>query len=340
MQRILTLLCLGLLTVGGVARAQQQEAPPTPVEESAPETQEPAKSVPEAQGPAESAAERAVRYSAFSAGEGGPLLVFTEVLSGLVTGAMLGSAFDGANGDYVGAVLGALALGTVATLYQYYVPVGLMESLLAAGGAATGFLAGFGLASERGWSARDRSLLAAITTQVGILGVVLATSRAGDVSQGDAALVGMTALYAFALTGLVQSAVALAEAGRTDMDYTPTLLAPALGMGLGGLLALPFDFTPDRIFKLTVLPLGVGAALLLLGNTLASGPAIPLTAIGGIAATFVVTLLATAEQPPGAVALRRQQAPKALKAMPVPVVMSAGRRGESLAAGPGLLLQF
>ncbi|HSP80100.1 MAG TPA: hypothetical protein VLQ93_16335, partial [Myxococcaceae bacterium] len=86
--------------------------------------------------------------------------------------------------------------------------------------------------------------------------------------------------------------------------------------------------------------LGVGSALLLLGTALADGPAVPLTAMGGIAATFGVTLLATAEQPPGAVALQRHQGASTLQALPVPVVMSAGRRGESLAAGPGLLMRF
>jgi hypothetical protein len=342
MRRIASLLCLSVLAVGGAARAQYQPPPPpAAVEEREVEPAEEPAFVPrrEAQGPAESAGERAVRYSRFSAGQGGPLFVFTQVASGLVTGGLLGNSLGVENGAYVGAVLGGLTLGTASALYQYYVPVGFMESLLAAGGATTGFIAGFGLATEQGWSSRDRALLTLLTTQAGILGVLAATYGGEDVSQGDAALVGMTSLYAFALTGLVQSTFALANRGPTDVDLTPTLLAPALGMGLGGLLALTLDFSPQRIFKLTVLPLGVGGALLLLGTVLASGPAVPLSALGGIAATFVITLLATAEAPPGVLPPPRQRA-ESFQVLPVPVVVRAGRRNESLGAGPGLLLRF
>lgn len=379
MRLVVSLMCLGLLTANGAARAQtapataprstlttqtplpppaaaQQPAPvaqppppPPPAAQPAPPPPPPAEvqpappPPPEAQGPAERPAERATRYSRFSSGSGGMLLVFAELLSGVVTGGILGSTFESENGDYVGAVLGGLTLGTAAAVYQYYVPVERNESLLAAGGAALGFLAGFGYGSEQGLSSRDRAVTALLTTQAGIIGVLAATSMPGDVSEGDASLVGMSALYAFVLTGLVQSTVLLSEEGDQDPDLSPTLVAPLLGMAVGGLLAMPLELSAVRVFKLTALPLGVGAVLLLAGTALADGPAVPLSAIGGIAATFVITALATAEEPmpypPTSPGLRHQSS-ESFRAVPVPVLMRTGRRGESLTAGPGFLMRF
>ncbi|WNG53952.1 hypothetical protein F0U59_03445 [Archangium gephyra] len=305
--------------------------------------QQPAPPPPPAEGSSETAAERAQRYSRFSSGSGGMLLVFTELLSGAVTGGILGNTFASDNGAYVGAVIGGLGLGTAAAVYQYYVPVERNESLLAAGGAALGFLAGFGFGSEQGLNVRDRSVATLLATQAGIIGVLAATAMPGDVSDGDASLVGMTSLYAFVLTGLVQATVLLAEEGDQNPNLAPTLVAPLLGMGVGGLLAVPFELSASRVFKLTVLPMGVGAVLLLAGTALADGPAVPLSAIGGIAATFVITALVTAEAPtpyPPTSPRLRSQASETFKAVPVPVLMRTGRRNESLTAGPGLLMRF
>ncbi len=386
MRLVVSLMCLGLLTANGVARAQsttttttttqpasptvqtppatpppaatqppatttQPPPPPPPAVQPAPppppppavQPAPPPPPPPEAQGPVETASERATRYSRFSSGAGGMLLVFTELLSGAVTGGILGNTFESENGTYVGAVLGSLTLGTAAALYQYYVPVERNESLLAAGGAALGFLAGFGYGTEQDLSGRDRAIASLLATQAGIIGVLAATSLPGDVSEGDASLVGMSALYAFVLTGLVQSTVLLSQEGDQNPNLSPALVAPLLGMGVGGLLAVPFEISASRIFKLTALPLGVGAVLLLAGTALADGPAVPLSAIGGIAATFVITALVTAEDPtpypPTSPGLRSQTS-ETFKAVPVPVLMRSGRRNESLTAGPGLLMRF
>ncbi|AKI99493.1 hypothetical protein ATI61_109305 [Archangium gephyra] len=375
MRLVVSLMCLGLLTANGVARAQSTTtttttttqpgspavqtppAPPPPAaaQPSAPITQPPPPPPPavqpapppppppEAQGPAETASERATRYSRFSSGSGGLLLVFTELLSGAVTGGILGNTFESENGAYVGSVVGGLALGTAAAVYQYYVPVERNESLLVAGGAALGFLAGFGYGTEQELSGRDRAVATLLTTQAGIIGVLAATSLPGDVSEGDASLVGMSSLYAFVLTGLVQATVLLSEEGDQNPNLSPTLVAPLLGMGVGGLLAVPFELSASRVFKLTVMPMGVGAVLLLVGTALADGPAVPLSALGGIAATFVITALVTAEDPtpypPTSPGLRSQSS-EPFKAVPVPVLMRSGRRGESLTAGPGLLMRF
>ncbi|WP_375769885.1 hypothetical protein NR798_03075 [Archangium gephyra] len=380
MRLVVSLMCLGLLTANGIARAQSTSTPQpaSPAVQTPPATPPPAVTQPPAtttQPPppppppavqpappppptpaaqaappppppppeASTATEPPSRYSRFSYGSGGMLLVFTELLSGAVTGGILGNTFESENGAYVGAVLGSLSLGTAAALYQYYVPVERNESLLAAGGAALGFLAGFGYGSEQGLSSRDRAVTTLLTTQAGIIGALAATSLPGDVSDGDASLVGMSSLYAFVLTGLVQSTVLLSEPGDQDPNLSPTLVAPLLGMGLGGLLAVPFELSASRVFKLTVMPMGVGAVLLLAGTALANGPAVPLSAIGGIAATFVITALVTAEEPmpypPTSPGLRSQSS-ETFRAVPVPVLMRTGRRSESLTAGPGLLMRF
>ncbi|MFY0526649.1 hypothetical protein ACN28I_27060 [Archangium gephyra] len=275
MRLVVSLMCLGLLTANGVARAQSTTTtttttqPASPTVQTPPATPPPAATQPPAtttqpppppppavqpapppppppavqpaQGPVETAAERATRYSRFSSGAGGMLLVFTELLSGAVTGGILGNTFESENGTYVGAVLGSLTLGTAAALYQYYVPVERNESLLAAGGAALGFLAGFGYGTEQDLSGRDRAIASLLATQAGIIGVLAATAMPGDVSEGDASLVGMSALYAFVLTGLVQSTVLLSQEGDQDPNLSPALVAPLLGMGVGGLLAVPLE---------------------------------------------------------------------------------------------------
>ena len=399
MRLVGSLLCLGLLTANGAARAQQTyvpppaptapkpapaapppatsstttttttttqpaptaqpapapATPPTPATPPAPTAQPappppppptaqttPPTPPPAYQGPAETPSERALRYSSFSSGSGGLLLIFTEIISGLSTGALLGHSLETKNGAYVGAVLGGLSLGTAAAVYQYYVPVERNESLLVAGGAALGFLAGFGYGTEHELDGRDRAVATLLATQAGIVGVLAATARPGDVSQGDALLVGMSSIYAFVFTGLVQHTVAIGNEGDDDPDLSPTLVAPALGMALGGLLAVPLELSSERVFKLTVLPLGVGALMLVAGTALADGIAVPLSAMGGVAATFVITALATAEPPPGAppTLYSQPRSPDALQVLPVPVLMRAGRGGQSLAAGPGMLLRF
>ena len=356
MRLAVSLMCLGLLSASGIARAQtspsvapdsQWEQPTTPPPSQPPPP--PAVSPRAYEGPTESPSERAWRYSRFSSGQGGVLLIFTELLSGLTTGGLYGNSLDTTNGTYLGAVIGGLTLGTAAAIYQYYVPVERNESLLAAGGAAMGFLAGFGAAYEQGATPQQRAIAAMLTTQVGIIAVMAATYGPGDVSEGDAGLVGMTALYAFVLTGLTQAAVKLSNKD-SPVNLTPTLIAPALGMALGGLLAIPFELSARRVFRLTVVPLAVGAVLLGAGALLASGPAVPLAALGGVAATFVITLLATANDqplpyPPSRPERRWRSISSSgssggVQAVPVPVLMRSGARGESYTAGPGMMLRF
>jgi hypothetical protein len=292
---------------------------------------------------AESSRERAVRYSRFSAGPGGPLLAFTEVMSGVVSGALIGASYDEerpgndrANNAYTGAVIAGLTLGTGATLYQYFNPVERNESLLSAGAATTGFIAGLAIAAETGMSARGASWMSLATTQAGIISVLMITRGGGDVSNGDAALVGMVSLYAFTLTGLTQGIIDASASGRTN--FAATFLSPAVGMALGGLLTLPLEMDSSRVLKLTLVPLGVGSAMLALGAVLADGTTVPLTALAGIVTSFALTFLLTSD--PGMETERETLRRADFQAMPVPVVMAAGRDKSALAAGPGLFVRF
>ena len=81
---------------------------------------------------------------------------------------------------------------------------------------------------------------------------------------------------------------------------------------------MPLELSAFRVFKLTALPLGVGAALLVAGTALADGPAVPLSAMGGIAATFVITAAGhlRAADALSASALRRAASSETFRAAP------------------------
>jgi hypothetical protein len=292
-------------------------------------------------GPVEPPGSRARRYSRYSAGAGGSTLVLTAGLNGFVTGAMLGSAFnvsnDGSNSDgYTGAVIGGLTLGSAAILYQYFVPVGRREGLLVGGAATTALMSSLAVANSGNMSSKDRALLTFTATNASIAAVLLFTSGGEDVSAGDAGLVGATALYGFVIAGLVE--YIHARQTRQDYNFVPMLLAPTLGMAVGGLLALPLELSPRLVFELTTFPLLTGAAALLVGSRLADGVTTAKTVLVTMGGTFFLIglingLSAHAEE-------STQYSASSFQAVPMPVVMPAGRRNEGLAAGPGLFMRF
>jgi hypothetical protein len=291
--------------------------------------------------PVEPVKPRFLRYSRYSAGAGGPTLALTEGMMGVVTGAMLGSAFDVASDardsdGYTGAILGGLTLGSAATIYQYFIPVGRRESLLAAGAATTGLLASLTIANSRDLSDKDRAALTFATTQAGIAGVLLATAGGGDVSAGDTGLVGATSLYGFVLTGLIE----YIHARETEQRYNfvPVLLAPAVGMAIGGLLAIPIEMSSSSAFELTMYPLGTGLVALLIGARLADDVVVAKTVLGTVAGTFFIVALINGLS--GGIVEPPRKSASTFEAMPMPVVMTAGRGNDSLAAGPGLFLRF
>lgn len=288
------------------------------------------------------APKRDLRYSRLSADSGGPTLVLTEAVGGMVLGAMLGDSYDDPNGRsdnaYMGAMLGALTLGTASTLYQYFIPVKRNESLLAASAATLGFTAGVTAANSWDLDSRERALLALTTSQAGVASVLLLTAGGDDVSDGDAGLVGTTVFYAFITTGLVEY-IGSRQSGD-DFRYTPLLIAPAAGMLLGGLLAIPLEIEPSSLRDVTLFPAGMGLAALLIGSRLdVSDATVAKTVLGTVAGTFAITVLLSALAPDGPTQ-REPRTAQALQPVPVPVVMPAGRGNDAVAAGPGLFMRF
>jgi hypothetical protein len=282
-----------------------------------------------------------LRYSRYSAGAGGSTLVITQGMAGIVTGAMLGSAFDVASDSrssdgYTGAIVGGLSLGTLATLYQYFFPVGRREGILVAGAATAGLLAGLTMANSQDLSDKDRALLTFGSTQAAIVGTLLLTAGGDDVSSGDAGLIGSMSLYGFVVAGLVEY-IHAKQTGQS-YDYAPVLVAPAVGMALGGLLSIPLELSTGSAFDVTLYPLGAGLLALGLGSRLADGVVVAKTVLGTVAATFLIVTLAHAVTPPTGESPQRSAS--TFEAVPVPVVMSAGRGNDSLAAGAGLFMRF
>jgi hypothetical protein len=257
---------------------------------------------------------------------------------------MVGSAYSqgdtsngGNTGPYTGALLSGLVLGAASTLYQHAVPVGRNESLLAAGAATTSLIASMTLSDVRGVDARERAFLSLASTQVGVGTVLLLTSGGGDVSSGDATLVAMSSLYGCVVTSLFQ--YLHASQNQRTFNFNPVLLSPAVGMALGGLLALPLELTSREVLQAGGLPLAVGVTVLWLGLPLADGPTVAKAVLIGMGATFVLSTLS--------VALSSDEEPQAgsahassVQALPVPVVLPAGVRNDALAVGPGLQLIF
>ncbi|NPC86636.1 hypothetical protein HPC49_51690, partial [Pyxidicoccus fallax] len=288
------------------------------------------------------APKRPRRYSRLSADSGGPTLVLTQAVGGMVLGGMLGDTYDDPNGRsdnaYAGAMLGALTLGTASTLYQYFVPVKRNESLLAASASTLGLMAGVSAANGWDLDSRQRALLALTTSQVGVASVLFLTAGGEDVSAGDTGLVGMTTFYAFVTTGLVEY-IGSRQSGER-FRYTPLLIAPAAGMLLGGVLAIPLEIPPSSVRDATLFPAGMGLAALLIGSRLdVSNVTVAKTVLGTVAGTFAITILLTALAPEGPTQ-QDARADSAFQPVPVPVVMPAGRRNDALAAGPGLLMRF
>jgi hypothetical protein len=283
-----------------------------------------------------------MRYSRLSADSGGPTLVLSEAVGGMVLGAMLGASYDDPNGRsdnaYMGAMLGALSLGTASTLYQYFIPVKRNESLLAAGAATLGFTAGVSAANGWDMDSRQRALLALTTSQVGVASVLLLTAGGDDVSSGDAGLVGMTAFYGFITTGLVEY-IGARQSGDS-FRFTSLLIAPAAGMLVGGLLAIPLEIHPSSLRDVTLVPVGMGLAALLVGSRLdVSDVTVAKTVLGTVAGTFAITVLLSALAPDGPTQ-QNARAESAFQPVPVPVVVPAGRRNEAVAAGPGVFMRF
>jgi hypothetical protein len=143
-------------------------------------------------------------------------------------------------------------------------------------------------------------------------------------------------VYGFVVAGLVEY-IHAKESGQ-HYNATPMLVAPAVGMALGGLLSIPLELSTSSAFDVTLYPLGAGLIALGLGTRLADEVVVAKTVLGTVAATYLIVSLAHMLTP--ADEEIPQRSASTLQAVPVPVVMSAGRGNDSLAAGAGLFMRF
>ncbi len=265
---------VGLLLVGGVANAQvvrPMGETPGDLGPSTPTTEEPRAVAPTVAG--------GERFSRFSAGRGGPLFAFSQVVDGLVVGGLIGAALSTPStgplavpsGAYLGALAGGVGLGAVGVLLQYFQPIGLVAAGAAALGLGVGLLGGLGLASGLsafipGLPAVLPGLLALVGSQVGALVPLALLWSADDLDPSDLAMLGAGALDAFALTALFNVAL-----GRPLLE-SALLVAPAIGMAVGGLVAALTRVPLSKVVRYGALPVGVGLSLFYLGGVVFQAP--------------------------------------------------------------------
>jgi hypothetical protein len=334
------LALLVVLLVGVPSWAQAITPPPPPPPQAAPAPADPGGIKLSEQQEA-----KTKRHSKFSAGPGGPLLIFTEVITGFIVGGLVGSTYNtgvgqaATSGTYFGLLAGGLVMGGAAAAYQYAVPVGRSTSGIVALGAGVGALAafGFGLAAKLDvTSVKTLHWLLLIGSQLGVAAPLLATLGIEDLSVSDAGVIGMCTLYATALTALALAVI------PTPPGW-PILVAPAVGYGLGGIAAMLTEVQPGRVLKLTALPLGVGLILFYLGSLSSSLQLAAATSLIGIGVTFGLTYIFTAEDPaaPGpAIAPTPATSGGSATITPIPVIIPGTIRNPEVAIGPGVAIGF
>lgn len=327
-----------LLLVGGVAKAQivrPMGETPGDLGPSTPTREEP-------QSVAPTAASRE-RFSRFSAGRGGPLFAFSQVVDGLVVGGLIGAGLSTPStgpltvpaGAYLGALAGGVGLGAVGVLLQYFQPIGLVAAGAAALGLGVGVLAGLGLASGlssfvTGLPEVLPGLLALVGSQVGALVPLALLWSADDLDPSDLAMLGAGALDAFALAAFFNVAL--------DRPLLPSalLLAPAVGMAVGGLIAALTRVPLATVVRYGALPVGIGLALFYLGGVVFQAPQLAaIAALGGMALTVGITALVGSAQDPST-----PTAPDAVTVVPSITILPASPRTEQLVLGPGFVGTF
>jgi hypothetical protein len=247
-------------------------------------------------------APRAARYSKFSAGRGGPLFAFAEIVDGLVVGALIGTGLTASGtsplaipqGAYLGALVGGVGLGALGALLQYFQPIGLLSAGAAALGIGVGALAGLGTALLLAQAIPNLpgvlpGVLALVGSQIGALIPLALLWTVDDLSAGDLALMGSGALYGLALAVLVNVALA------APLAAGPALIAPAVGTAVGGLLAAFTELPVGTVLRFTGLPLGVALAVFYVGAGLFGASQLAaISALVAMGLTVGVTALVSA----------------------------------------------
>ncbi|WP_224368041.1 hypothetical protein [Hyalangium versicolor] len=347
MRATVVVLCLAAVSTATAQQPEAFQAPPegsfsqAPTPSAPPDEPEWARTPPPppSTGPAESPKERALRYSRFSAGPGGPAVAVTEVLLGLVGGSILGSAYDAqgeTNNLYTGAMVGGLTLGTVGILYQYFFRVERSEALLSTLLSMSAMLGGVGFANDRDWKDAQRAALALACSQVGLFATLLLTSGMG-LTGADMGLISLTSLYSVLIASLVEFINDAENSGR-GYNFAPMLMAPVIGMALGGLLSIPLELNGVGFALISSVPLvasGMAIALAApLSNNATTGRVVLITLTSSLGLTALITALTATVVPP------QQTSTHTPRMTPVPVLLAAGRHNTGLAVGPGVSFQF
>jgi len=146
----------------------------------------------------------------------------------------------------------------------------------------------------------------------------------------------VTTSYAFMFTGLIEF-ISNAESNR-GYNFTPVLLAPAVGMALGGLLAIPLELSAGRLLVISLIPLIPTSMAVALAAPLSGNATTGRVVLTTLTASFVITSLVAVftYEPPA----KERVSASAVQLTPVPVVLASGRDNRSVAAGAGLLVRF
>ncbi|MBS2031015.1 MAG: hypothetical protein JST54_24145 [Deltaproteobacteria bacterium] len=237
------------------------------------------------------------RYSRFSKGPGGPLLIFSGILTGIVTGVSLNEGLAGQHqDDFAFGVAGGVVIGGLASIYQYYAYTSVYGSMIDTLAALDGFLLGFAIDDMGGVDSQHTMLAPAILANALLVTSALIHWNA-DVDPDSALMVASGSIYGLWLsvltTGLVNDL-------QTGVDARGVFMAPAIGLALGAALTQFVHIPASRMFKLDLIPIGVGLLLLATGAVTSGGdrPIVWGLALAGTAVAGVGTAILTAPDDP------------------------------------------
>jgi hypothetical protein len=162
------------------------------------------------------------------------------------------------------------------------------------------------------------------------------TSGGKDLSGADYGLISLTSFYATVFASLVEFVNDAENPG--GYNFAPMLMAPAIGMAVGGLLAIPLELNGVSFAILWPTPLVLGGMAFGLAAPLSNNATtgrVGLIALSGGFVIAAMSLAFTYSPPP-----QEQVASSAPRIVPMPVLLAAGRDNRGLAVGPGLFAQF
>src|SRR6185295_878164 len=95
-----------------------------------------------------------------------------------------------------------------------------------------------GFSNNHDLSDPARGIVALACSQVGLFTTLALTSGGMDISGADMGLISLTSFYSVLIAGLVEF-INDSEDSVRGYNFAPMLMAPTIGMVLGGLLSIP-----------------------------------------------------------------------------------------------------